>query len=186
MVAQPDSTAPLSSAQRARLHELERVVEKGLDSFLACGKALMEVRDQKLFRENYDTFEQYCRERWGLSRSRGQEIIRSTVVAQNLLDAPGATNGEAPLPPDGSEATLRPLARFQNPELQRTTWQLVNSLGTKPTPSTVARVVRVIRGAIQVAAGDANGKKLKRTKPEETVFLRSIYRLAKIESFSVQ
>ncbi len=31
----------------------------------SCGRALMEIRDRRLYRETHATFEAYCGERWG-------------------------------------------------------------------------------------------------------------------------
>jgi hypothetical protein len=52
-----------------RLAELERVIERGLQSFVEVGKALADIRDGKLYRCQGDaTFEDYCQQRWGFSR----------------------------------------------------------------------------------------------------------------------
>ncbi|WP_242054147.1 hypothetical protein [Nostoc sp. FACHB-888] len=45
--------------QRDRLH-LERKVER---AFFEAGKALMELRERKLYRSTHKTFEEYCRVR---------------------------------------------------------------------------------------------------------------------------
>ncbi|MBD2248285.1 hypothetical protein H6G26_33490, partial [Nostoc sp. FACHB-888] len=47
-----------------RLH-LERKVER---AFFEAGKALMELRDRKLYRSTHKTFEEYCRDRFGHNR----------------------------------------------------------------------------------------------------------------------
>lgn len=38
---------------------LERKVER---AFYEAGKALMEIRDRRLYRSTYKTFEEYCRD----------------------------------------------------------------------------------------------------------------------------
>jgi hypothetical protein len=50
--------------ERDRLH-LERKVER---AFYEAGKALMELRDRRLYRSTHKTFEEYCRDRFGHSR----------------------------------------------------------------------------------------------------------------------
>jgi hypothetical protein len=50
--------------QRDRLH-LERRVER---AFFEAGKALMELRDRRLYRSTHSTFEEYCKERFGFER----------------------------------------------------------------------------------------------------------------------
>lgn len=65
-----------------RLAELEEVVERGLSTFVEVGNALMEIRDARLYRATHPTFEAYCRERWGFSRSHGYRLIRAAELAE--------------------------------------------------------------------------------------------------------
>ena len=110
MIAE-DEQVTLSDQQRERLHELERVVERNLTSFLEAGRALLEIRDSGFYK-HYGTFEQYLVRRWGISTSRGKELMRSTLVAENLLTGAAAPGGDAPLPEGLSEQSLRPLSKL--------------------------------------------------------------------------
>jgi hypothetical protein len=67
-------TIPLTNGEQARFRELESVVERTLDGFLECGRALIEIRNKRLFRQEFATFEDYCVKRWGFSGSRGHKI----------------------------------------------------------------------------------------------------------------
>jgi hypothetical protein len=50
-----------------RLNALEQVIDKRRRSFYQIGKALREIRDERLYRELlYDTFEQYLKKRWDM------------------------------------------------------------------------------------------------------------------------
>jgi hypothetical protein len=71
----------LAAPERVRLAELETVVEAGLETFVEVGLALQEIRDARLYREDYGTFETYCKERWGFSRSYGYRLIRAAELA---------------------------------------------------------------------------------------------------------
>lgn len=71
----------LTASQQARLATLEAIVERGLDTFVQVGLALAEIRDARLYKQRYGTFEAYCRERWGFSRSRGYRLIRAAELA---------------------------------------------------------------------------------------------------------
>ncbi len=71
---------PLSTPERSRLAELESLVERGLRTFVEVGKALMEIRESRLYRETHGTFETYCRERWGFSKRRGNQLIQAAEV----------------------------------------------------------------------------------------------------------
>jgi hypothetical protein len=46
------------------LAQCEGVIERGMKSFIEVGTALLKIRDERLYRENYGTFEEYCRKRW--------------------------------------------------------------------------------------------------------------------------
>lgn len=68
-----------------RLMECERVIERGLNTFVEVGAALLEIRDNRLYSDGYNTFEHYCRERWGMSRIHAHRLIEAADVTNNLL-----------------------------------------------------------------------------------------------------
>ena len=70
--ALPDDLAPDEATHLARC---EGVIGRGLTVFVEVGRALAEIRDAKLYRVNYKTFEAYCKERWEIGRSRAYELI---------------------------------------------------------------------------------------------------------------
>lgn len=70
----------LNEIDRSRLVELEEVVEHGIASFVAVGSALVEIRDSRLYRAEFATFEVYLDERWGMSRAHGYRLINSARV----------------------------------------------------------------------------------------------------------
>jgi hypothetical protein len=170
----------LTTEETSRLHQLERVVEKHLDGFLAVGRALSEIRSSRLYRQNYSTFESYLRERWALSRSRADELIRSTTTAELLLATTGSAEGATPLPPDTSELVLRPISALPTGDLQAQAWRLSASVSPKgrPTHTTTAKVTRMIRESIE---GDSK----RATSARELMFTRPISRLAAIDTFDV-
>ena len=69
------ATDQLDVAERVRLQELESIVEHGLQTFYEVGKALDEIREQKLYRETHKTFEAYCQEKWGMARQTANPKI---------------------------------------------------------------------------------------------------------------
>jgi hypothetical protein len=102
--------------ETARFHQLERVVEEGLDSFLKVGMALAELRDGRLYRSTHDTFENYCLDRWALSLSRCNQIIHTVKVYDHLSNV---FSQDAALLAGSSEHTLRPLRAFLSPSPRR-------------------------------------------------------------------
>ena len=142
----PEAPTPLNDEERIRLDQLEHAIAGSIQSFLVVGKCLLEVRDRKLYREQYSTFQVYCAKRWGLTERRGLELARATTVAEHLLTGPAGPEGDSPLPADLGSDVLRPLTKLC-PELQAECWRLASQVG-KPTRYTVSKIVRVVQDAI--------------------------------------
>lgn len=98
-----------------RLVECERVIERGLNTFVEVGAALLEIRDNRLYREGYPTFEEYCRNRWGFTRMRATQLIGAAEVVQNVNNC---------LQTPANEAQARPLVGLPA-DTQMQVWQQV-------------------------------------------------------------
>ncbi len=97
------------------LDNLEVIIGTNLQSFIAVGKALTEIRDRKLYRDQHKTFEAYCRARWDMSKTHANRLIGSSAVAEVLAPA-----GVIPQ----NERQIRPLALLETPEMQQKAWEL--------------------------------------------------------------
>jgi hypothetical protein len=78
-----------SGDRKARFNELEQVVRhnllEALKHFVEVGKALKEIRDDKLYKDfSYDSFDAYLDERWDLSRSYASRLINGAVTVARL------------------------------------------------------------------------------------------------------
>jgi hypothetical protein len=178
----PDDTdivVPLNDEESARLHQLEDVVESNLAKFLLVGRALAEIRDRRLYRTQYPTFELYTVARFGVHANRAAQLIRSVATAEILLAGPAAPNGDAPLSESVHELTMRPLSRLQ-PELASECWRLACRITPQPNSSVVGKIVRLVEGAISQGNGGHKAR-TKRVESAATSFLRPIYLLARME-----
>ncbi|MEG4517234.1 MULTISPECIES: hypothetical protein [unclassified Microcoleus] len=128
------ATDPLDVAERARLQELELIVEQGLQTFYEVGKALNEILVQKLYRETHKTFEVYCLEKWNIARRTAYQFIEAALVMENLCAI-------AHILPR-KENQVRPLTKL-SPELQIQIWQeaVESSPNGIPTGAAVKRLV---------------------------------------------
>ena len=70
--------------ERSRLYQLEETIRQGLNTFVDVGNALLEIRDKRLYRQEYSTFEEYCREQWNMKQSRAYQFMDSAKVVGNL------------------------------------------------------------------------------------------------------
>jgi hypothetical protein len=64
-----DNQSPLTAAETAWLAELIKIVGSGLSAFAEVGNALLEIRDNRLYRQTHATFDAFCQERWTISRA---------------------------------------------------------------------------------------------------------------------
>lgn len=74
----------LDVTERTKFRKLESIVAEGISSFVVVGEALKEIRDGKLYREAYKTFEKYVDQKWGMARQRAYQLIDAADVKANL------------------------------------------------------------------------------------------------------
>ncbi len=114
----------------------EAIIERGLKSFVEVGTALLRIRDEKLYRAEYRTFEEYCQKRWkNINRPRAYQLMVAVTIVVNLstlVDIPAPT----------SERQVRPLTPLPAPQ-QREAWgTTVREYGPTPTAREVETVVK--------------------------------------------
>lgn len=149
MVIVTDGRGPvtrLSKTEAARLTTLEDRIEAGLQTFLEVGSALTEIRDNRLYRERYGTFDAYCRQRWQMGRRNAYQLIEAATIVANVRicahSLHGASAEDLPLP--ANEAQARPLGKLL-PGEQAEAW--LRAVETAPGGKlTAAHVDSVVRG----------------------------------------
>jgi DNA modification methylase len=146
----------LSVSEQADLERLEAIIGAGLQTFVEVGSALAEVRDRRLYRQEFGTFEEYCRERWGMVRSRAYQLIDAAGVAANVHNC-GRT---AP----ANEAQVRPLASL-DPVGQREAWALAVATAPNGRP-TAAHVSSVVAGLSSQNGSPAAGSAPTPARPD--------------------
>ena len=103
-----------------RLGELESVIDRGLTTFVEVGNAIREIRDSKLYKESHETFEKYCRERWGWGRAHAYRQIEAA-------DTVALVSPTGDIPNERIARELAPLAK-KEPE---TAGQVLDELVAK-------------------------------------------------------
>lgn len=101
----PKIDTVLTVDERGRLDSLEAVIERGRQTFVDVGMALMEIRESKLYKP-YGTFEQYCKDRWGFSKQHSIRLIQASGIAQEM----------APMGAISSERTAREFVKVPKEE----------------------------------------------------------------------
>jgi hypothetical protein len=74
----------ITKPETADLARLERIIERGMPKFREVGEALAQIRDQRLYREKWGTFEEYVKQRWNWTRQRAYHLIDAAAVAAEL------------------------------------------------------------------------------------------------------
>jgi hypothetical protein len=74
----------LSASEQRALQRAEVTIAKGMRAFVAVGLALKAIRDRRLYRADFFTFEEYCARRWELSRPRGYELCAAAEIVEDL------------------------------------------------------------------------------------------------------
>jgi hypothetical protein len=74
----------LTKKEKQALTECEGVIEAGLHKFLEVGTALLKIRDGRLYRATHTTFDDYCRERWCITRGHAYSIMQAVEIAENV------------------------------------------------------------------------------------------------------
>lgn len=172
---------PLSERESKLLVQLEADIEQNLKGFRKVGYALTVIRDQSLYRANYDTFEDYCREEWDMGRPRAYQLIESHLVIENLstmgdkmstmVDKTDSPKVEI-LPTNERQA--RPLAVL-SPEQQIDVWMMVieEAKGGKITAAMVQHCVDSVRQDKEKAAIE-KAKKASNDDDEDGDFFRDV------------
>ena len=84
----------LSAEEREKLHNCEGIIERGLTRFVEVGRAILTIRDQRLYRETHSTFEEYCRERLRISPRRAYQLGAAAEVVANLQNVNNCSHSE--------------------------------------------------------------------------------------------
>lgn len=124
----------LTEDEGAAFARCERTISEGLQTFYAVGNALAEIRDERLYRATHDTFEDYCQDRWGISRIHAYRLMSAATTVESLLPI-GNT-----LP--SNEAQVRPITGL-SPDQQREVWQ--RAIETAPNGKVTAAHVEQVK-----------------------------------------
>ncbi len=132
----PLAGAPLTASEQGYLEEYETILEHGLATFFEVGNALLQIRENRLYRSAHQTFEQYCQARWSIGRSYAWRLI-GAAERINLLP------GDSALPRPSSEFQIRPFLKLAPGEFPGA-WRRAVRIAKqgKVTPSIAQTVIR--------------------------------------------
>ncbi len=164
-----DPRSVLSAADASYLAEREKIVDAGLKSQLEVGSALREIRDYKagaLFKANYGSIEEYCRQRWGIGQAQAYRLMGLSEVLETLKKEFSPTGRNKPVPMPSNERQVRPLTKLKNAGDQAGAWLAVveEAAGNRITGSGVDKAVRA---AVKAGAELRSAQRRKRENPQK-------------------
>lgn len=143
----------LSQAERKQLKKCEKFIATGRDAAVEANDALRQIRDQKLYREDFKTFEEYCFKTWSLRRSTAYQRI-TWAQAQEILSAMADKSVEV------NERQARALGGLSDENMVRV-WK--HAAKASDTPNPTNKDIKAARKELNLApmksgAGKHNSK----------------------------
>jgi len=156
----PLPSAKLSKQEAERFAECEHTIEGVRQSVYLAGLALITIRDERLYRENHSTFEDYVCKRWKRSRGRAYQMIDQAEISRrlsNMLDTTIILNHRQTqlLKPfsDDEKATLWEQARANSADGEVSARQLKVVVSEYRNASNAANSVTAESDVVPVAGG---------------------------------
>jgi hypothetical protein len=131
-------SAHLSREESGQLTECEEIIRTRLRSFFEVGEALLKIKEKKLYRTRFTTFEAYCRDRWDFSRVHAYQLLHASEIRTRLLPISRDVLPE-------NERQIRPLVGLPA-KLAEKAWLKAVKLagGERLTGTTVAKAVNLV------------------------------------------
>ena len=144
----------LTEAEQADFQTCEAVISMGWQTFVEVGLAFARIRDGRLHKVEFDTFEAYCRVKWRYGRHYVNRVISAAQVFRHLV-----TNCHQN-PPD-HESQVRPLIGLPLEQAQKAWESAVAMAGSRRI---TARQVQNAVNGLQLPAQRSRSH-LKSTNP---------------------
>ncbi|MDB6020796.1 MAG: hypothetical protein JWQ04_653 [Pedosphaera sp.] len=140
----------LTTEETQELSACEGMIERGLQTFLEVGMALMTIREHRLYRA-FGTFDEYLVRRWDFGSRQAQRLMAAAGIVENLR----SRIADCGLPAPHSESQVRPLAGLSAEE-QFAVWRVAVELaaGERITAKIVRQAARFV-----TEANEGNGEK---------------------------
>lgn len=126
----------VSRIEQAQFAKDEAVIERGLATFVEVGAALMRIRDSRSYRQDYATFESYCKSRWSMTPQQANRLVAGAEIVR-VLEPIGST--------PSTESQVRPLTRLE-PEGQKEAWKRAGEIAeVEGTPVRARHVEKAVQ-----------------------------------------
>lgn len=125
---------PLTPEEQSLFKQCEDRIARGIAGFKEAGEALMIVREEELYREQYRTWENYCEQRWGFTDGRARQLILGAKTAAEIEGVTGVA-----LPTEAATRELRKYAVEDRPKIATAAAALAVSENREITTTDIKR-----------------------------------------------
>lgn len=132
---------PMPDRRRERLKELEAVISAGWERMVEVGRALQEIKDDKLYKELGErlTFEQYCRSRWSIADRTAYGYIDAHHISRAIARSSGV-----PVLNEATARELAPILKAGGEEKVTEAWAKISDRYRDQRPPTAREVHEVL------------------------------------------
>lgn len=81
-------TQPLSDGERLEFNQCRETVRANIKTCFQVGAALMRIRDGKLYRDHWKTFEAFCEAEFSIKRAHAYRLIDASDVKESVKMSP--------------------------------------------------------------------------------------------------
>lgn len=110
----------LTKAEVRKLANLEKKIAGRMMCFMDVGRALLEIKEERLYLHYADTFEDYCKKRFGWTASYGGKVIRSMEASDDVSEVETAIGTIVP----PNESVAREIAVLEADKDRQKLWRL--------------------------------------------------------------
>lgn len=170
----------ITEAERAQLAKWEKTVSRGLSAGLEAALCLYDIktyRDGILWRENFETFEEYCRTKWDYRKTHAYRLLGAGEFIADLQASPIGEKKDCDWFPR-SEAHIRPLLALPTKEAKLETWNRI--VHETPAKELTAKLVAGKTREVAKEEGILLGKPQRKPSSRQSV----LKTLAKLESLA--
>lgn len=134
----------LTDGERQELEECEKQIDSLRTSEFLAGDSLRIIDEKKLYREEFDSFEKYCQDKWDMSPQHAYRLINAAKFAEIVEDC--GQIGEEHRPK--CESHIRPLIDgLKKDDKRLEAWkQVIDQADGKVTGKLVQQVVAKMSG----------------------------------------
>lgn len=149
-------SAPLPSHEREKLRDAEALLALAEQSYISQGKSLREINTKRLYRATHPSFEDYCRQKWEISRQNAYTLIACYETIEHLF---GKGFHEDDLPRNVTQC--RELLRLEKLEDRAEAWAQAIAAADRITSEDVRSAVsRVILATAEKRDRERTGLKV--------------------------